>query len=75
MEKSPSKPRHENLPPEELAAMRAVLRELASDLPGTMARFDRENPEAAREYQEAERSVIDARLHPFPRDFIDHSLS
>ncbi len=62
MEKSPGENQHnESMPPEELAALRQTLGELASDLPGTIARFNRENPEEARKYHEAEESVIKAR--------------
>jgi plasmid stabilization system protein ParE len=62
MEKAASRPNYENLPPEELAAMREVLRELASDLPGTMRRVAEQDPEAARQYREAAQSCVDARL-------------
>lgn len=61
MEKSPRESSRKELPPEELAALRAALREAASDLKGTRARYAENHPEEARQYREATESVIRAR--------------
>jgi hypothetical protein len=49
----------DELSPEDSTALRATLRELAADLPGTLAKL---RPEVQRQYRDAEQSVVRARL-------------